>query len=140
MKRILYILFFVMICSYSYGQKSFFYDDNGSLKVNADYKLDPAKFEVVNKIERYLLEEILPTMEYPSLSINLCITGKGLLKLNIINEDLELILLKGIASQIDQYVKEKIEPLKDFIEKNSITENIEMYIGGKKRNVPEEIK
>lgn len=128
MKTSLLILLYLSFHISFYGQKLHFYDDNGILKANNNYQVDSSDFKTVSEIETYLLKEILPTMEYPPISVESCSSGKGLLKLKMTEKEVTLNLIQGIDPWTDKYVMEKVDALKTFIKEKPVAKDIEMYI------------
>lgn len=128
MKKLFFSSLYLIFYLFSYGQASHFYDENGTLKLDDKYRIDTANLETVCAIEKNLINEILPTINYPQISIELGNSGNGVLKLTIVNTKTTLKIVEGVDPYIDKYMRNIIESNISLLINDLLIKDIEMFI------------
>jgi len=94
-----------LISGLAHGQESSIYNNNGKLKIDSTYSINPSRINDFLKIEKYFLPDIFNRLEYPFIASKYGIEGIVIAKVTI---DKGNITHVQIVRYLDKFVEKSV--------------------------------
>ncbi|MBW6480578.1 MAG: hypothetical protein K0B37_14210 [Bacteroidales bacterium] len=125
------LLFFMIITALTIKSQTLkYYDENGFLKINNNYRINLEQLEQLKSIENYFFSVIAPTIEFTQGAIETGYNAHGIIEINKTDNNVK-INLKEIEGPFlfthDEFLK-KIQPMLAFLTAEAFNDEIKYYL------------